>query len=249
MDDRNDTGISLSASIDLALDPAPAFEVFVDELAAGLARRGMRFEAGPAGRILEGDIVVGRVVEWRPGTRVRLEWRPAEWRPDEVTRVELRFEALAGCTRITIEQRGWGGSIGEPAELAGWFAGEVAAPLLRATGPAALGDWVTDRGARRPTGDRARATYGDPLYHYPNFRVILEELALTPDDHLLEVGCGGGALLADALRSGCRAAAVDHSPDMVRLTREANRDAVDEGRLEVHEGGSRSGTRPSAAPP
>lgn len=39
----------------------------------------------------------------------------------------------------------------------------------------------------------------------------------------------------DALKSGCRAAAVDHSPDMVRLAREANREAVAEGRLEVLE--------------
>ena len=63
--------------------------------------------------------------------------------------------------------------------------------------------------------------------------MILAELALTPDDYLVEVGCGGGVLLKDALLSGCRAAAVDHSPDMVRLAREVNHHAVAEGRLEV----------------
>ncbi|HEX5758187.1 MAG TPA: class I SAM-dependent methyltransferase [Thermoanaerobaculia bacterium] len=109
------------------------------------------------------------------------------------------------------------------------------APLLRATAPAALGDWLTDRLARRPSGEQASAVYRDPLYHYPNFRVILAELALGAEDHLLEVGCGGGALLREALRGGCRAAAVDHSPAMVRLARETNRDAVAEGRLEVFE--------------
>jgi ubiquinone/menaquinone biosynthesis C-methylase UbiE len=52
---------------------------------------------------------------------------------------------------------------------------------------------------------------------------------------LLEVGCGGGAFLHDALESGCRAAAVDHSSDMVRLARETNADAIAEGRLEILE--------------
>ena len=94
---------------------------------------------------------------------------------------------------------------------------------------------MTDRRARRPSGSQARSVYRDPLFHYPNFRVILAELALTREDYLLEVGCGGGALLKQALRCGCRAAAVDHSPDMVRLAQEINRDAVAEGRLQVRQ--------------
>jgi SAM-dependent methyltransferase len=61
------------------------------------------------------------------------------------------------------------------------------------------------------------------------------ELALSPDDSLIEVGCGGGVLLSEALKSGCRAAAVDHSPDMVRLAREVNHDAVAQGRLAIHQ--------------
>lgn len=48
------------------------------------------------------------------------------------------------------------------------------------TAPAGLGDWLTDRRARRPAGAQARAVYRDPLYHYPNFRAILAELALSP---------------------------------------------------------------------
>jgi ubiquinone/menaquinone biosynthesis C-methylase UbiE len=65
--------------------------------------------------------------------------------------------------------------------------------------------------------------------------VILTELALSPDDSLIEVGCGGGALLSEALKSGCRAAAIDHSPDMVRLAQEVNHDAVVDGRLDVRQ--------------
>jgi len=63
----------------------------------------------------------------------------------------------------------------------------------------------------------------------------LRELSLTPSDFLLEVGCGGGALLQEALRSGCRAAAVDHSPEMVKLAQEVNHDAIKQRRLEVRE--------------
>jgi SAM-dependent methyltransferase len=217
------------------LEPATAFEVLAEELAAGLAKRGLGFQAEAQGHVTEGSVEVGRVTAWEPGARMALDWHPAEWEPSEVSHVELLFEPVDDGTRVTLEHRGWGRLISDGSELVGWFAGEVVAPLLRATAPAAFGDWLTDRGARRPSGAQARAIYRDPLYHYPNFDVILGELALGPDDYLLEVGCGGGALLKEALRSGCRAAAVDHSSAMVRLAREENRQAVTEGRLEVLE--------------
>ena len=226
---------TLRASIDVALEPAPAFDVLAEELTAGLLRLGIRLETDPRGHITEGPVAVGRVVAWEPGARMALEWHPADWQPGEVTRVELRFEPVDGGTRVTLEHHGWGRLIGDAAELVSWFAEEAVGPLLRATAPARFGDWLTDRGARRPSGAQARAIYRDPLYHYPNFRVILAELGLTAEDYLLEVGCGGGALLNEALRSGCRAAAVDHSPAMVHLARDVNRDAVAEGRLEVFE--------------
>ena len=41
--------------------------------------------------------------------------------------------------------------------------------------------------------------------------------------------------MKEVLESGCRAAAIDHSADMVQLAREVNREAVAEGLLEVHE--------------
>ena len=226
---------TIRASVELALAPAEAFEVLVEELADGLARLGLGFETGAGGRVVEGDVEVGRVVAWEPGRRVALAWRPADWQPEEATEVELSFEPAGDGTRVTLEQRGWGRLVGDAGELAGWFARAVAAPLLAATAPAAFGDWLTDRLARRPSGRQSSAVYADPLYHRPLFRAILDELALTPEDHLLEVGCGGGAFLQDALRSGCRASAVDHSPEMVRLAGEANRGAVAAGRLEVRE--------------
>ena len=41
-----------------------------------------------------------------------------------------------------------------------------------------------------------------------------------PDDHLLELGCGGGLLLRDALATGARATGIDHSEEMVALASE-----------------------------
>ncbi len=223
-------------SIDLALIPSATFDVFVEELAEAFARLGMSFEHGPNGHITEGGAEVARIVSWRPGEGILLQWEPAEWKPGVVTKLEVRFEPDHGGTRLTLDCPEWGGLFDDRGgELEGWFIGEVVAPLFRAIGRNRFGDWLTDRRARRPSGAQARTTYRDPLYHRPNFRAILNALALTSDDYLLEVGCGGGAFLHDALQSGCRAAAVDHSPEMVRLAREVNRDTINEHRLEVLE--------------
>lgn len=96
-----------------------------------------------------------------------------------------------------------------------------------------LGDRVTDRRARRPSGKRAREVYGAPDVHEEMRRAVLAALDPGPDDRLLDVGCGGGVLLRDALATGATAAGVDHSYEMVRLARETNAEAVVGGRLEV----------------
>ena len=229
------TRTTVSVSIDLALASTETFDTLVEELTTALAQSGMVFESGTNGRLTMGEFEVGRVVAWKPGELIQLQWHQADWEPGETTNVELRFEPLDGGTRLTVEHRGWGGLIGNPGELAGWFARAVVSPFLQATAPQTFGNWLTDRRARRPSGAQARGVYRDPLYHYPNFGVILQELALSPADYLIEVGCGGGALLAEALKSGCRAAAIDHSPDMVQLARQVNRDAIAGGRLEIQQ--------------
>jgi SAM-dependent methyltransferase len=231
---------TLRASVELACEPGHAFTQVVEQLALALDRIGIVFETGHRGRVVEEGFEVGTVLDWSPGERVSLRWLPADWEPGEVTEVEFRFEPDGAGTRVVLEHRGWGGLVGDADDLAGWFAAAVAAPLLRAAAPVAFGDWLTDRRARRPSGPAARETYRDPLYHYPNFRVLLEELALTAEDVLLEIGCGGGALLKEALASGCRAKAVDHSPEMLAVAREANRDAVDHGRLELRQASAES---------
>jgi SAM-dependent methyltransferase len=206
----------------------------VEELSTALAELGMRFDQGLGGCITDGETEVGRVLSWRPGDEILLEWHQADWKPDEVTTVELKFEASKAGTRVTLMHHDWGRVLDDRgSELAGWFAHEVAAPLIQATAPTRLGDWLTDRKVRRPSGPRARDFYRDPIYHRPNFLAILKVLSLSADDYLLEVGCGGGAFLQEALRSGCKAAAIDHSPEMVKIALEVNHGAVMEGRLKI----------------
>lgn len=81
-------------------------------------------------------------------------------------------------------------------------------------------DWLTDRVARRPSGRRAREVYGADDVHEWARHAILDALALGPDDHLLDLGCGGGLLLSDALSTGARATGIDHSEEMVALASE-----------------------------
>ncbi len=78
---------------------------------------------------------------------------------------------------------------------------------------------MTDRIARRPHGRKARAVYGADDAHSFAWEPVLGALQLTPDDVLLDVGCGGGVFLRRALDTGCRAMGVDHSGEMVRLAR------------------------------
>lgn len=226
---------TVSVAVEVELDPAQALAIVADELPAALARRGIELELRAGGIAREGDSEIGRVIVWEPEREIMLEWRPAAWDPEEATSVAITIEPTSAGTRIAIEQRGFGGSLGSWDEIAGWFARELGASLLEATAPLAFGEWLTDRRARRPSGEQARAIYADPLFHRPNFQILLELLALQPEDVLLEVGCGGGAFLAEALASDCRAAAIDHSAEMVALAREQNAQAVAEGRLEVIE--------------
>jgi SAM-dependent methyltransferase len=226
---------TIRSSIDLKLGPQEAFDIIVQELCSVLGQQGIRFDPGPEGQLVQGNFRIARILSWQPGEHIVFEWRQAHWQPDEITQVEFRFESIDGGTRLTIEHQGWGGLVGEGGEITGWFASEIAAPFLRTTSPESLGDWIADRRARRPSGLQSRTFYRDPLFHYPIFRVLLSELALTPRDYLLEVGCGGGALLKEALKIGCRAAAIDHSPEMVQLTRDENHESVNAGNLEVLE--------------
>ena len=82
-----------------------------------------------------------------------------------------------------------------------------------------LDDWITDRIARKPTGERARAIYGAEDVHDFARRPILDALALQRGDRLLDIGCGGGLLLRDAMAMDADATGLDHSAEMVELAR------------------------------
>jgi SAM-dependent methyltransferase len=111
----------------------------------------------------------------------------------------------------------------DPREILSRFAlgdEDLAAWRASGLGDEAFEDWLTDRVARRPSGSRARQVYGAEDVHDFARRAILDALALAPGDHLLEVGCGGGLLLRDAVALGAGATGLDHSAEMVSLAAE-----------------------------
>jgi SAM-dependent methyltransferase len=244
---------SLTVSIEVELEPDEAFQRFFEELSTRLhdssSDVAMKLEPGVGGRLVqlertgEGSSAVGTVLVWDSGRRVVLEWRAPEWSGAQPTSLEIEFEAVAGGTRVVLQHRGWfapfgellGATSGEAAapELLGWFADRVAAPFLLAMSATGMGEWLADRIGRRPTGPAARQTYRAPQDRRPSFVATLDALGLTEDDYLLDVGCGGGSFLREALKSGCRGAGVDHSEQMISVTASQNAESIALGRLSV----------------
>ena len=113
-----------SASVEVALDPVNAFAVFTEEINRwwrpgpmnwnDSARAvGIHIEPGVGGRWIEvydeatGEgFECGRITVWEPGMRFVFLYRDAGHTIDD-TEVEVRFEAIDGGTRVTLEQRGW----------------------------------------------------------------------------------------------------------------------------------------------
>jgi SAM-dependent methyltransferase len=97
-------------------------------------------------------------------------------------------------------------------------------------------DRFVDVTARRPSGVAGAAHYRNPEEHEASFALALGALGLTPSDRYLELGIGGGQLLERALETVPSAVGIDHSADMLALTRERNAEAVAAGRLRLLEG-------------
>ncbi len=224
----------LLLSLEVPASPAETFDLVIEELRTGLGRQGIRFEPGMGGTFKEGNLSIGKVIEWTPGRGFVVEWQPTPWDPGSPARIVMRVEPRDSGSSVSWEIIGWVSHLPDgEAELTGWFATFVLPPVLRTLAPSGFGDWLIDRGARSPSGKLARESYAEPVHHLPNFALILDRLKLTSHDTLVEVGCGGGAFLHQALASGCRATGVDHSEEMVRVASELNRAAVAEGRLQV----------------
>lgn len=112
-------------AVTVAADPSTAFDIFTRDVDAWWRRgpkyrfRGgkpgvMRFEPGLGGRLVEiydeamQDIYeVGKILAWEPASRLVFEWRGPNYRPGQITVVEVRFVAAAQGTRVVVEHRGW----------------------------------------------------------------------------------------------------------------------------------------------
>ncbi|RKR86205.1 methyltransferase family protein [Micromonospora pisi] len=70
-------------------------------------------------------------------------------------------------------------------------------------------------------------------------RWAVETLAVAPDDHLLEIGCGRGvavSLVAERLTTG-KIVAIDRAATMARLAAERNASHIRSGRAEIRHAG------------
>lgn len=103
--------------------PERAFAAFVEEIGAWWRPNGLfqttprapgvlAFEPGEGGRLIEtlenGKIFeIGRIVAWEPPARLVFSWRQANFPPDLMTEVEVRFAAVGEETRVSVEHRGF----------------------------------------------------------------------------------------------------------------------------------------------
>jgi len=223
--------------------PDKVFPVLWGELSSSLLQKGWLIENEADGRLRSAEKRSsqrgsGRVERWDPPNEVEIVWKQEANGAGPPPRLAIRCRAEGSGTAILVEHSGGAGLRGNPTEeqQVGWLTTEVVAPLLLAIDPARLAEWADDRWGRRPSGPTSRARYKEPIYHLPGFHAILEGLALRKDDVLLEVGCGGGALLKRALATGCRAAAVDHSADMLKVASQQNARALAAGNLQLRYG-------------
>ena len=90
-----------------------------------------------------------------------------------------------------------------------------------------------DESARKPSGEKSKRKYNAAKSHHKSFEIVLNKLELSTGDRFLELGCGAGLLLDMALKTAKSAAAIDHSPDMLDLTKKNNTQAINDGRAEI----------------
>ena len=117
------TAQSVIVSIEVAADPQLAFDVFTAQIDTWWLRGPkhrfkapwngtLSFEPGPQGRLFETyadgtTFIIGRVLHWSPGRRLALSWRLPSFAEAETTEVDVRFDAIDGGTRVSVEHRGW----------------------------------------------------------------------------------------------------------------------------------------------
>ncbi len=110
-------GAKISVHVDAT--PAEAFAIFTDEIdqwwRTGPAYRVGGRERGTLafaeGRLFEtfGDrtVEMGRVTAWEPPGKLSFEWRGTNFRPGEVTFVDITFEAAGEGTLVVVHHHGF----------------------------------------------------------------------------------------------------------------------------------------------
>ncbi|QSH40585.1 class I SAM-dependent methyltransferase [Lentisphaerota bacterium ZTH] len=73
------------------------------------------------------------------------------------------------------------------------------------------------------------------VHHEPLREWGLSNLEINPELNILDIGCGGGHAVKrlHELYPAAKISGIDHSPDMVELTREVNAQAVEEGAVDL----------------
>ena len=113
-------------SVFVRVTPEDAFDVFTREIdawwrqgpryrIAGKRRGTLFIEGGLGGRLFETfelptgpkTIEIGKVTVWDPPRRLELEWRNANFAPNEKTFVEITFESVRDGTQVTVRPYGW----------------------------------------------------------------------------------------------------------------------------------------------
>ncbi|GIJ44649.1 hypothetical protein Val02_15350 [Virgisporangium aliadipatigenens] len=114
-----------TASIEVAVDPKTAFDVFTADIGIWWKRgthywvdpergQAMRFEPHVGGRLVEVyDTAtgeghdIGLVTAWEPGSRLHFTWRMPDWPAGVSTDVEVDFEPVGDNTLVTVVHHGW----------------------------------------------------------------------------------------------------------------------------------------------
>lgn len=116
------TGDAVKVSVQVAVAPADAFEVFTREI-DGWWRTGPQYrlagrepgrlflEEKAGGRLFESfgerTVEMGKVTVWEPPSRLSLEWRAVNFAPGEVTYVDVTFEPSGSGTLVVVRHHGW----------------------------------------------------------------------------------------------------------------------------------------------
>lgn len=135
----------VSAEVTVRVAPERAFVLFTRDIDrwwrrgeryGGADVLGHRIDPRVGGRFVEvladGERALGDVLAWEPPDRLAFSWRQGNWRPHEITRVEVTFSPTAEGTRVRLHHSGFvaitsdvGCDVGYAAgwrELMSWYA-------------------------------------------------------------------------------------------------------------------------------